>query len=507
VLILMDDFSLELLRTMPRALRMKSQGASYDNAFVIDSLCCPSRTSLLTGRMPHQTGVLTNTANDPLHPIGGFAAFADHDNQRLTFARSLRLSGYRTGFIGKFLNGYEVRNVDGTLRAPRPQPGWTDWQPIFHGYGQWGFITSKVVDGTLQLRREWKPPLSAPTTTRDRHYGTHATAREAVAFIREHRDDSRPYFLKIATYAPHDGMAPAYPGDPSFPPAFRDRPNAQRPWGNCGARRCADLSLRDLQGYDDPRADNAPTYLRADGSTAPAPAWRTNPITLTRTKALQLYRHRARMVQSIDRLVGQVRREVGPDTYVVLTADNGFHLGQHQLDGGKGAPYDSDTRVPLIVTGPGVVPGRRSQFVSNIDLSSTFEQLAGVSTPAYRSGRSFAPSLHQRDAAGNHYAFFEHTYRLTQPGEVDVERGSGGTLEIIPSYVAVRGARGLLVRVDLDNTWRGRRYAWELYRYDVPWEDRNVFAQAHDRPWVQVLKRRLLLFAGCTPAECRQAAR
>jgi arylsulfatase A-like enzyme len=60
------------------------------------------------------------------------------------------------------------------------------------------------------------------------------------------------------------------------------------------------------------------------------------------------------MVQSIDRLVARVRREVGPNTFVVLTADNGFHLGQHQLNGGKGTPYDSDTRVPLVVVGPGV---------------------------------------------------------------------------------------------------------------------------------------------------------
>src|SRR5207237_4699 len=118
----------------------------------------------------------------------------------------------------------------------------------------------------------------------------------------------------------------------------------------------------DLEGYADPREDNQPTYLLPDGSTAPAPAWRTNAITLTDAKALRQYQDRARMVQSIDRMVARIRRTIGPDTYLVLTSDNGFHLGQHQLNGGKGAPYDSDTRVPLIVTGPGVVPGERTQF-------------------------------------------------------------------------------------------------------------------------------------------------
>lgn len=508
VLILMDDFSLELLATMPEALRMKREGASYSDAFVVDSLCCPSRTSLFTGRYPHQTGVLTNTPNDGVRPIGGFEAYRDHDNQRLTFAVTLQEGGYRTGFIGKFLNGYDIRRVDGEVRTPRRQPGWTDWQPIFRGYSQWNFLTSKVVDGEFVAEREWQPPLSAPRTRRDAHYGTNVTADEAVAFIREHRDDARPYLLEVATYAPHAYMRPAYDGDPPFPAAFQDRPTKARPWGNCGARRCQDLALRDLKGYADPRGDNAPTYLRPGGRTAPAPAWRTNRVTLSDKAALRLYRQRARMVQSVDRLLARVRAEVGPDAYVLLSADNGYHLGQHRLDVGKGTPYDSDTRVPLIVVGPDVVPGTRSQVVNNIDLAATFEDLGDVPTPGYRSGRSFAASLRDPLARGNRYAFFEHTHAASAPGEVDHDQAAGGTAsQVIPSYVAVRSARGLLVRVDLDNSWRGHRYAWELYRYDVPWEDRNVFAQAHDKPWVRDLKRRLLLFDGCTPSECRDAAR
>ena len=82
VLILMDDFSLELLATMPQALRMRRDGATFENAFVIDSLCCPSRAALLTGQTPNQTGVLTNTPNDLKEPIGGFAAFRANGNLR-----------------------------------------------------------------------------------------------------------------------------------------------------------------------------------------------------------------------------------------------------------------------------------------------------------------------------------------------------------------------------------------------------------------------------------------
>ncbi|HEY3016520.1 MAG TPA: sulfatase-like hydrolase/transferase [Nocardioides sp.] len=509
VLILMDDFSTELLATMPNAQKMRREGAAYRNAFVVDSLCCPSRAALFTGQTPHQTHVLTNTVNDPLHPVGGYRAFAAYGNLKRSFNVALRQHGYTTGFIGKYLNQYEARNVDGQLIPPPRPPGWSDFRAILGGgYAEWGFRSTYVnADGALGLKLESKPPSYASVLDRDRHYATNVMADRAVGFVDRHSDDDRPYFLEISTYGPHASLGSAYSGDPAFPPAFADRPGTVYEHGNCGLLRCGQLGVDDLPGYDDPRADNAPTYLRRDGSTRPAPAWRTNPISLTKADAVRNLRNRARMVQSVDRLIRRVRAAVGPNTYVFLTSDNGFHLGQHQLNGGKGAPYDSDTRVPLLVVGPGVAPGPRAQFVSNIDLAPTFEGLVGQTSPSYRAGRSFVSSLHRPSAPGARYAFFEHTWSQSRPGEVDGDKRTGGTMDVIPSYVAVRGARGLLVRVDLDNSWSGHRYAWELYRYDVPWEDRNVFAGDHRKPWARDLMRRLRLFDHCTPDECREAAR
>ena len=110
---------------------------------------------------------------------------------------------------------------------------------------------------------------------------------------------------------------------------------------------------------------------------------------MTAHRAQYDLRNRVRMVQSVDRMIGKIRRTVGPDTYVVVTSDNGYHLGQHQLNGGKGTPYDSDTRVPFIVVGPDVVPGPRSQVISNVDLAPTFERLAGLTPlPSAPAGRS-----------------------------------------------------------------------------------------------------------------------
>ena len=230
-------------------------------------------------------------------------------------------------------------------------------------------------------------------------------------------------------------------------------------------------------------------------------------MTLKAKRALASYRNRARMVQAIDRLVGRVRAAVGPDTYVVLTSDNGYHLGQLRLNGGKGTPYDFDTHVPLVVVGPGVVPGPRQQFVSSMDLAPTFERLADLKPPPSVSGTSFARTLHDPKSRGGRFVFYDHTFARSQPGEVDNDTATGGDLDQIPAYIGVRGRRGLLVRLDLDNTWRGTKYAWELYRYDVPWEHRNVFAQDHAKPWARQLRNRLLMWDNCPPAQCRAATR
>ena len=510
VLVLMDDFSLELLATMPQARRMQVEAATYDNAFVIDSLCCSSRAAMLTGQTPHQTGVRTNTPNDPVNPIGGYEAFEKYGNAERQFSVALQDSGYSTGFIGKFMNGYEPTTVDGVGQPPPKVPGWTDWQAILGGgYNGWGFRSTYLDEnGDVAMVQHRKPSLTEPVEERDRHYATNVAADKAVAFIEEHEQDQAPYFLEVATYGPHSQLAPAYPDlNSNFPPAFADQTTPDDPvGGNCGVSSCADLTLDDLVGYGDPRDDNAPTYLRPDATTEPAPAWRTNEIRLTDDQALNRYRDRARMVQSIDRLIARVRAAAGEDAYIFLTADNGFHLGQHQLNGGKGTPYDSDTRVPLIVVGPDVAAGPRDQYVNNIDLAPTFEELAGLRSPTYRSGRSFADTLTGQHVPGARYVFFEHTYAKSQPGEVDTDEGSGGTIDLIPSYIGVRGDRGLLVRFDLDPDWEDTDYAWELYTYGVPWEDRNVFAEHHDEDWVVDLMRRIKLYDDCDPAECRAAA-
>ena len=510
VLVLMDDFSMDLLQTMRSARRMEQLGASYRHAYVVDSLCCVSRASLMTGQYPHQTGVRTNSANTPnrVGPVGGWQAFNEYGNGKRSFSVRLRDAGYRTGFIGKYLNEYELRPDQPT---PEPPPGWTDWQVFFgSAYDGWDFWSTETLeDGTVVPRFHEAAPEWAPDLEKDAGYATNVMADQALEFIEERTEDGEPYFLEVAPFGPHSrtNKDPHYAGDPRFPPAFADRPGHGKKGGNCGLVRCADLTVDDLVGFDDDNADNAPRWENGDK----APAWRPRDLRVPKWQAQGTLRNRARMVQSIDRMVERLLDAVDDNTYVVLTSDNGFHIGQHQLGMSKGTPYDSDVRVPLLVVGPGVVPGARQEMVSNLDLASTFEELAGLAAARYRSGLSLVPTLRDPRINRRDRVVFEHTWGPSLSSDPDRAFASG-VLGLVPSYVAVRGRNGLLVRVDLDHEWETTSYAWEYYDYrDAPYERRNAFADPENADEIARLRKVIDRFDECSkhtrnrpvPANCR----
>jgi arylsulfatase A-like enzyme len=509
VVVLMDDFSLDLLPTMRQAQVMAREGASYEHAYVVDSLCCVSRTSLLTGQYPHQTGVRTNTANtpNPVGPLGGFEAYEAYGNPQRSVNVRLQKAGWTTGLIGKFLNEYYLG--DGVELPPVP-PGWSSWQPVFpDAYDGWDFHTMHTdADGDAVVEHVAAPPAEASRAEKDAAYAGTVIADRAVQFVRENERRGSPYFLMVTPFGPHSRTRPEghYPDDPGFPPAFADRPGP-RSDGNCGPVGCADLDATRLPGFADDQTDNAP--IRPDGSQALQ--WRP-PTVPDPDAATSTLRQRAQMVQSIDRMVARIRAEVGPDTYVVLTSDNGFHLGRYGLGQGKGSPFDADVRVPMIVTGPGVVPGERSEVVSNLDLAPTLERLAGLTSPDYRAGTSLLPTLGDPDLSRRRFTFFEHTWAKSLGPDPDA-RFAGETINSIPSYVAVRSRRAVLVRFDLDPSWEGVDHAYELYDYGrSAWERRNLYADPRQQDRVARLTALLDRFTACqeftldqpVPRRCRR---
>src|SRR5581483_8749215 len=120
---------------------MVEQGMTFSDYFVTDSLCCPSRASLLRGQYVHDTDVLGN-----LPPSGGFERFHQLGEESSTVATWLQESGYRTGLFGKYLNGYPATATPTYVPA-----GWDEWVSPSAGnpYAEYGYQLNengKLVD-------------------------------------------------------------------------------------------------------------------------------------------------------------------------------------------------------------------------------------------------------------------------------------------------------------------------------------------------------------------------
>jgi N-acetylglucosamine-6-sulfatase len=378
-------------------------------------------------------------------------------------------------------------------------------------YDQWDFGTGRLGrDGLIHVAHHPAPPVEASPDEKDEAYAGVRIDRSALDFIRRHRDDDAPYYLEVAPYGPHSRTTLRgghYPGDPLFPAMFRDRPSAAHPAGNCGLVPCRELNTQDLPGYGTASADTLPKTRNG----RPAEAWYTGAPVGPRV-ATRLLRDRARMAQSIDRMVQRILAAVDDNTYVVLTSDNGFHLGQMGLSVGKGTPFDTDVHVPLLVVGPGVEPGVRDTMTSNIDLASTFEDLAGARSPAYRSGRSLVETFADPRAQVRDLVFFEHTAYAA--ARLDPDTALLGESEYLrtPSYVAVRSRNDLLVRYDLDLSLSGVDTAWGFYDYTRSgWERANEYDERVHAGRIARLTRKLRQFDECSefirgaavPLKCR----
>ena len=413
VFVLTDDLAWNLVQYMPHVKQLEKRGATFSNFFVTDSLCCPSRASIFTGRYPHDTGIFTNGGDD-----GGFATFHSRGEERATFATQLRKHGYLTAMMGKYLNGYHPYGVvDGKSRYV--PPGWNEWDVAGNGYSELNYNLNE--NGKL-----------VHYGSRPRAYLTDVLARKGAAFIDRAAGKRKPFFLEIATFAPHSPYTPAPRNAGDFP------------------------------GLQAPRT---PAFNEDDVSDKPS--WLRDHPLLTSTQIAQIdkaYRKRAQAVQAVDDLIAKLeatlaRKGIARNTYIVFSSDNGYHMGDHRLMPGKMTAFDTDIRVPLVVVGPHVARGRKVVRVTeNVDLCPTFVKLGHGTVPPRVDGRSLVPLLRgQPTPSWRNAALVEHHGPDfgVEAGPDAAQPGSGNpsTYEALrlPHSTYVEYANGERAYYDLDS--------------------------------------------------------
>jgi arylsulfatase A-like enzyme len=463
VLILTDDLDRNLgtVDHMPRLKGiLADQGLTFPNMFVSESLCCPSRSSIQRSQYIHNHQVFGNSP-----PDGGFEKFHSLHEDESTIGTWLKEAGYRTGFMGKYLNGYPD-----TAAPNYVPPGWDDWNSPAAGnpYSEFNYTMNE--NGTLVTYGD-----------RPNDYMTDVLSRKADAFIQQASSDKRPFFLFVATYAPHQPATPA----PRYADAFPGE-----------------------------KAPRPPSYNEADVSDKPE--WIKSKPLLGRPAQNQmdnLFRRRMQTMLSVRDLVEGVietLRSQGllENTYVIFTSDNGFHLGEHRLHAGKLTPYEEDIRVPLFIRGPGIPAGQsREEIVGNIDLAPTIAELAGARTPDFVDGRSLVPLLRMErpelwrqaflvEQEEQHFNQGQPKRRVLEPQD-PLEQQLAAARQGVPAYAALRTATHLYAVYGTGEK--------ELYDLQAdPYELDNIAGRPDQQSLAARLDRWLGEYRKCRGAGCRE---
>jgi N-acetylglucosamine-6-sulfatase len=351
--ILTDDQEPASLVYMPTVRqKLLGRGTTFENAFATTPQCCPSRATFLTGQYAHNHGVLDN---DP--PQGGFEKFRKSGGQHSTVATWLSDAGYRTAYMGKYLNGYDAKLVP---------PGWERWWG-WSGQGPHEYQITE--DGHLDSQR------------RESGTETDYFADKAVSFVKDRKGDARPWLLWIAVNPPKGGRYVAPRHTSMFP----------------------DVGMPKPPSFNEADVSDKPSFVRS----------LEMPDETDIVKAEETYRDRLRSLQSVDEMLARLFRTLKAtgqleNTYIFYASDNGYSHYEHRVVA-KGFPYENPQKIPLIVRGPGIPAGaERTELVANTDLAPTLVDMAGVEVPSFVDGRSFAPLLRGEQLPWRERLLFEH---------------------------------------------------------------------------------------------------
>jgi arylsulfatase A-like enzyme len=310
LIVVTDDMRADSLVVMDFTTRWFGSGTRFEDAYATTPLCCPARASIFTGLYAHNHGVRKNQDSHDL-------------DASTTIQAHLQDAGYTTAMVGKYLNSWSV----------------TEDPPHFD---QWALYAGRYYGKPFNVNGEI-------VETND--YSTYHVAKRAQEFLRGFEDnDEKPWFLYVATEAPHAPFTVA--------PQYKAAPVPDQELSP------ARVELSETELYDKPDIPRRPFSLE---------------------KPEVLRKRQLRTLMSVDDLVAKLANVLGNldeerDTLVFFLSDQGLLHGEHGLFA-KRLPYTESIQIPLLMRWPGHdLPQTSDELVANVDLAPTIRDVAGISS-------------------------------------------------------------------------------------------------------------------------------
>lgn len=345
------------LNPTPNIDKLAREGMIFDNVFCNNSICTPSRASIITGQYPQTNGVLDLTGNIP--------------PERQFLPIEIKKSGYQTAMIGKW--------------HLEKEPAAFDYYNVLPGQGRYYDPTTRE-----KGKGEWPDNMVKHTG-----HSSDVLTDLSLNWLKN-RDKNKPFFLMHHYKAPHDLFTNAKRYDTYLEDVEIPEPESLYHSGNHGSvsTRGVDDSLIHVIGASVSRRCNAwglGDRLKISDSL-PEPEY-THDVYQT------LLKRYLRCVKGIDdnikRIVDYLKEEgIYDNTVIIYTGDQGYFLGEHDYFD-KRWMYEEGMRMPFIVRYPPTIKGgsRCDLLINNTDFAPTMIELAGGEVPDYMQGRSFKRTI------------------------------------------------------------------------------------------------------------------
>ncbi len=452
------------INSTPNLDRIANDGMLFTNCFCTNSICGPSRAVIQTGKHSHLNGFVRNGNR--------------FDGSQQTFPKLLQKIGYQTAVVGKW-----------HLASP---PQGFDYSEVLKGQGPY-----------------YNPPMllnGNPEPVKHVGYTSDIITDLSLEWLKEKRDQSKPFMLMYQHKAPHRNWQPGPKHLNMFDNVEIPEPdNLFDDWSGRGsAAQTQDMSIRTTMTPNDlklnsPRGltpEQLEVWNKAYGAKNKAfEEAKLEGDDLIRWKYQRYIKDYLRCIASVDDNVGRVldyldETGLAENTVVIYSSDQGFYLGDHGWFD-KRFMYEESYRMPFVLRWPGKVkPGSvNHNLISNLDFAETFLDLAGADIPADMQGKSLKPLILGKPSGGTPppmtIGFSNKLVNYSHPGFRDALyyhyyefNGERRTAHMVRRHYGVRTDRYKLIHFyNLDE--------WELY--DLEKDPREMRSRYDDPDYSEIV--------------------